>query len=140
MSCLGNNYNPNPARVWSRYQPNCSSNAFDPDNMKYKANVLQYKKNSSNLTKNQRYSQIVTGYWSNRKNSWATQSQTYTNPDNNIPKICENKITCFPCSNSGVPGQTLLCSQSNNTSSLFSSQRRFMSSGGNKFPQGYKFI
>ena len=50
MSCLGNDYNPNPTRVWSRFQNNCS--ATDSDNMKYKANVLQYKQNSSNLTKN----------------------------------------------------------------------------------------
>jgi uncharacterized repeat protein (TIGR02543 family) len=127
-------------KVWSRFQPNCSSNPFDPDNMKYKANVLQYKQNSSNLTKSQRYSQIVNGYWSNRKKTWATQSQTYTNPNNSIPISCENKITCFPSSNSGVPGQTLLCSQNNTITSLFPIQRRVMSSGGNKFPQGYKFI
>jgi hypothetical protein len=46
-----------------------------------KGNVLQYKKNSSQLTKNQRYSQIAKGLWTNRTKTWATQSDTYTNPN-----------------------------------------------------------
>jgi len=48
-----------------------------------KGNVLQYKKNSSNLTKLQRYSQIAKGQWTNRTKTWATQStRGYTNPNN----------------------------------------------------------
>jgi hypothetical protein len=46
-----------------------------------KGNVLQYKKNSSNLTKKQRYAQIAKGQWTNRTKSFATQSQKYTNPN-----------------------------------------------------------
>jgi hypothetical protein len=46
-----------------------------------KGNVLQYKKNSSSLTKNQRYSQIAKGMWTNRTKTWATQSDKYTNPN-----------------------------------------------------------
>jgi hypothetical protein len=46
-----------------------------------KGNVLQYKKNSTQLTKNQRYSQIAKGLWTNRTKTWATQSDTYTNPN-----------------------------------------------------------
>jgi hypothetical protein len=47
----------------------------------YKGNILQYKKNTSNLTKSQRYSQICKGMWTNRTKSYATQTQTYTNPN-----------------------------------------------------------
>jgi hypothetical protein len=46
-----------------------------------KGNVLQYKKNSSNLTKQQRYSQIAKGLWTNRTKTYATQSDVYTNPN-----------------------------------------------------------
>ena len=85
-------YNPNPPRVWSRVQNPCSVIAYkngDSDfaraeyerQMLLKGNILQYKKNSSNLTKKQRYTQIAKGMWTNRTKTWATQSDTYTNPN-----------------------------------------------------------
>jgi len=101
MSCLGPGYNPNPQRAWSRVQNPCSYN-LDPPTAVYipltgqtinlqdyqydkkmllKGNILQYKKNSSNLTKQQRYSQIAKGLWTNRTKSWASQSETSTNPN-----------------------------------------------------------
>ena len=101
MSCLGPGYNPNPPRAWSRVQNQCSYN-LDPPTAVYvpltgqtinltdyprgkqmllKGNILQYKKNSSNLTKQQRYSQIAKGLWTNRTKSWASQTQTSTNPN-----------------------------------------------------------
>ena len=47
-----------------------------------KGNVLQYKINSSNLTKNQRYSKIAQGQWTNRTKTFASQStRGYTNPN-----------------------------------------------------------
>jgi hypothetical protein len=46
-----------------------------------KGNVLQYKANSMNLTKMQRYSKIAKGQWVNRNTTWATQSETYSNPN-----------------------------------------------------------
>lgn len=57
-------YNPNPTRVWSRVQNPCSTFVDSTNNasnyakadferqMLLKGNILQYKKNSSNLTKN----------------------------------------------------------------------------------------
>lgn len=51
------------------------------DFIQYKGNILQYKGNSSRLTKNQKYAQISKGLWSNRTRVFATQSQTYTNPN-----------------------------------------------------------
>jgi hypothetical protein len=95
-------YNPRPPRVWSRVQSQCTftdnssyNSIFLPltgnigtqaeadyqKQMLQKGNVLQYKKNSSNLTKNQRYTQISKGMWTNRTKSYATQTQTYTNPN-----------------------------------------------------------
>ena len=89
-------YNPVPPRVWSRVQNPCSVIAYKNDDpgansdfaradyerqMLLKGNILQYKKNSSNLTKKQRYTQIAKGMWTNRTKTWATQSDTYTNPN-----------------------------------------------------------
>jgi hypothetical protein len=47
----------------------------------YKGNILQYKKNSQDLTKQQRYSKIAKGEWTNRNTTWASQSQTFTEPN-----------------------------------------------------------
>ena len=107
MSCNSNCYLPIPPRAWSRVQNNCSlfdentysenalvpfpySRRLVPASTLYleyamlnKGNVLQYKKNSSNLTKQQRYAQIAKGKWTNRNTTWATQStRGYTNPNN----------------------------------------------------------
>ena len=93
MSCNTNCYLPRPPRAWSRVQNACSLvTDFQGNNastlyleyaMLNKGNVLQYKKNSSNLTKQQRYSQISKGKWTNRNTTWATQStRGYTNPNN----------------------------------------------------------
>lgn len=102
MSCLGPFYNPIPTREWSRVQDQCTYFTGSPpptinvpllgitvpfDVASYykdllrKGNVLQYKKNSSNLTKSQRYSQIAKGMWTNRNTTWATQSDKYSNPN-----------------------------------------------------------
>jgi hypothetical protein len=83
-------YLPQPPRAWSRVQNACSLiNAEIYENkdiekiaMLNKGNVLQYKANSSNLTKSQRYSKIAQGQWTNRNTTWASQStRGYTNPN-----------------------------------------------------------
>ena len=115
-------YNPNPPRVWSRVQNQCTytiagtyQTVYVPLNNKtellavanyqdkilYKGNILQYKKNSSNLTKNQRYSQISKGNWTNRTKTFATQSQTYSNP--NTTGLLRVNYTTFPNPN-GIVG------------------------------------
>jgi hypothetical protein len=110
MSCVnGQCYLPQPPRAWSRVQNICSlvnnTNTSPPNsipmvrvpysnrevpasNLGYelaminKGNVLQYKINSSNLTKNQRYSKIAKGQWTNRTKTYATQNDRgYTNPN-----------------------------------------------------------
>lgn len=93
-----NNYLPLPPRAWSRVDNKCTydnstnTNFNNSDSIYHpaiyyraalinKGNVLQYKKNTTQLTKNQRYSQIAKGLWTNRTKTWATQSATYTNPN-----------------------------------------------------------
>ena len=104
---LGPGYLPNPTRVWSRVQSACSYQPTTVEDMVYipflkktipynqvaeayqiyyKGNILQYKKNSQDLTKQQRYSKIATGMWTNRNTTWASQSQTFTEPNTNSLK------------------------------------------------------
>jgi hypothetical protein len=97
---------PVPPREWSRVQGPCSLFVVNEiDNQDYvtipltgkvvptsqigaelamlnKGNILQYKKNSSNLTKKQKYSQLAQGHRVSRHTTWATQSANgYTNPN-----------------------------------------------------------
>ena len=94
---------PQPSRVWSRVQNTCSTNIasttpnqiFFPLKNKIltiqqvaneiqmieKGNILQYKKNSSNITKQQKYAQIAKGQWLNRNPTLATQGQNMTDPN-----------------------------------------------------------
>jgi hypothetical protein len=97
------NYNPSPTRAWSRVQSLCTytnpisnySSVFIPltnqtvsqaqadyeEKLQYKGNILQYKGNSARLTKSQNYSQLAKGSGPNRTKVYATQSQTYSNPN-----------------------------------------------------------
>lgn len=98
------NYNPEPPRVWSRVQ---SQQTYINENFPFqydvyvplidetipqedadfltkqinKGNILQYKANSARLTKSQKYSQLARGMGPSRKKVFATQSETYTNPN-----------------------------------------------------------
>ena len=104
MSCLGPYYIPIPPREWSRVQNACTYYNDPPSNyvtiplinktvpfssvyrvlaLINKGNVLQFKKNSSQLNKQQIYSKIAKGQWTNRTTTWATQSDRYTNPNTN---------------------------------------------------------
>jgi len=134
MACYGNGncpYLPQPPREWSRVQNSCSvvtdiyiepyvtvplTGEVVPSvdlarkiQQLNKGNVLQYKKNSSNLTQRQRYSLIAKGQWVNRNTTWATQStRGYTNPNNtSLKRIASFNIAINPAN--GVPiGTTLL--------------------------------
>ena len=88
MSCLGKKYLPIPPREWNRFQNICSQ----PDSpnisleeayrlqMIRKGNILQYKTNSAQLTKKEKYWQLV-----NRKYiSWANQTETMSNPNTGL--------------------------------------------------------
>ena len=97
------NYNPIPPRVWSRVQSQCTyivpgstyEEAYIPFTgetvpqgqadyemqMYNKGNILQYKGNSARFTKAQKYSQLARMCGPNRTKVYATQSETYTNPN-----------------------------------------------------------
>ena len=137
MSCLGQNYNPVPPKLWYRYENRCAYELTLPQQqqqqqqqetvaMLYKGNILQYKKNSANITKQQRYSQIARGNWTNRNTTWATQTQSATSPNtkslqrvnytnvaiiNGIPTPTSYPLTCpfplFPIFNS-LPQNTII--------------------------------
>ena len=114
MSCYNNKcYLPDPPRAWSRVQNSCSliTDIIDTFVVPYtneivpayvfqekmamleKGNILQYKANSSNLTKAQRYSKIAKGQWVNRNTTWATQStRGYTNPNSTSLKRTGNFV------------------------------------------------
>jgi len=105
MTNNGIYYNPEPPRVWYRVQNACSTNqnntniqndkVYFPLTQKYmspleaqlqeqmllKGNILQYKKNSVNFTKKQKYSQFSRGCGNSRKKSYASQSITSSNPN-----------------------------------------------------------
>lgn len=119
-----NNYLPIPPRVWSRVQNQCTytvpgstytqvyipltnqtvsqAQADYEDKLIYKGNVLQYKGNSSRLTKSQKYTQLAKGNGPNRKKVFASQSQTYTNP--NITGLQRVNYSTIPFPN-GVVGE-----------------------------------
>lgn len=101
-TCSNNScYLPQPPRDWSRVQNECSTLndgvvetiegvgiTFD---LLRKGNILQYKKNSSQLTQNQRYSKIAKGQWTNTNTTWATQNDKgYTNPNTTLLKRVGN--------------------------------------------------
>lgn len=94
-ACIKDIYKiPNPTRTWYRVQNECTYNTTTPNinyDMINKANVLQYKQNSSNFTKKQIYSLISKNLWINRNHTNATQSETYTNP--NIKQLQRNNYT-----------------------------------------------
>ena len=90
MACFAfNGLPPDPPRVWSRVQGVCSTLPVDTITpveadviaMASKGNILQYKNNSSNITKQQRYSQIAKGQWTNRNTTWGSQTITTTMPN-----------------------------------------------------------
>ena len=92
--------------VWNRDDGNCVdlNGAFLPDGKamtrqdlseKRKATIFQYKKNSAGFSKKQQYSRLARGIGRQKGQSFATQSDTYTNPnthnlvlDNSAVLIC----------------------------------------------------
>lgn len=146
-------YNPNPTRLWSRFnyvcpcppgQPSCSTDFLKLDERR-KAEILKYKANSSNITKKQQYANAASNRWlTSRKRSWATQTDTYTNPNTSALQrvgdvlVCNNNnVSCALTSSSDVPGKIqTLCY--NPTVPLYNYKvTRTYSSGGTKWPQYY---
>jgi hypothetical protein len=132
MSCLGPYYLPVPPRLWSRVENPCAYSNSEviqniPGDYIYlpylsepilksqyyyqlaclrKGNVLQYKKNSSNLTKKQVYGQIAKQMWVNRNTTWASQSDKFSDPNTKSLK----RVNYVNITTTGVPtDQPLTC-------------------------------
>ena len=100
-----NIYRPVPTRAWARVQLDCSYtpaiNTGLSKQMLEKGNVLQYKKNSANLTKSQKYALIARGKWTNRTKTYASQSDICSNPNTNSlareggTSVCIDRSTPF---------------------------------------------
>jgi hypothetical protein len=85
--------------------------------MRRKAEILKYKKNSANISKNKNWSNVIQGKGPYAKRAWANQNDLGSNPNisgldeerNTI--ICNsNGIVCAPTSSSNVPGPIMnLC-------------------------------
>jgi hypothetical protein len=115
MSCFGPNYLISTTNPWYRRESVCTdflagylnenlnangtiyipilkkdvliTQVYNEFQMYKKGNVLQYAHthHTNKLTKNQIYASIVQGKWISKK-SYATQTETYTNPNNNYLK------------------------------------------------------
>lgn len=116
-------YNPIPPRAWSRVENPCVflvpgstyEEAYIPltgqvvsqaqadyeAKQIYKGNILQYKANSARFTKSQRYSQLARMAGPNRTKVFATQSETYTNP--NTTGLLRVGFSTYPFPNQ-IPG------------------------------------
>ena len=118
------NYLPIPPRVWSRVQNQCTyvldssynsvyipltnqtvspTQAIIEDKLIYKGNILQYKGNSAQFTKSQKYSQLARMAGPNRKKVFATQSETYTNPNTTGLQRVNYSTIPFPNTTVGQP-------------------------------------
>lgn len=111
MSCLGPKYNPIPTRAWVRFQNECSepfAPIITPEvmlrlQMNNKGNILQYKKNSSRWTKFQKY-----GYIANRQfTSWASQSETNSDPNIGLLERVNSKYIIAPQSSNIIDNSTI---------------------------------
>ena len=78
-------------RPWSRFEGESRVNVLSTDdlNMRRKAEVLQYKKNSSNLTKSQKYSLAARNLLTKKK-SWASQKRENMENPMNDPILYHN--------------------------------------------------
>lgn len=116
---------PQPPRTWSRVQNKCTfinpnddyttftsfltgktitgPQVLYQEKLLYKGNVLQHKANSANFTKKQKYSKIANGTGPSRTKTFATQSQTYTNPNTTGFLRVNGKEIPFPNNIVGEP-------------------------------------
>jgi len=151
-------------RPWSRAGgnncPNCDSNygyaacgnAAPPYStyaldQRRKVEILKYKGNSAQLSQAQQYSMLSRNVFT-RKKSWATQTQTYTNPNvNNLPEIknaagttvalqCNQpNVICSLTSDSDVPGPVIpLCIDE--SVPLYNYKMQVTPASGGKYPVG----
>ncbi len=92
---------PFPTKTWFRAGGAPCSGTAATRALAKKTEVLQYKGNSAQLTQKQKWAQIAKGKSHNKKQSWASQTQTVTNPNvNNLLQV-RNTLLC------SVPSPTI---------------------------------
>ena len=108
----------NCERPWSVPQPfgMCIPNkvaSSEELDMRRKAEIFKYKNNDANMSKKMLYSQQIRGK-TTKKTSWASQTQTITNPNTveleqkDLTLICRNtEKNCAPSYANDVPGKTI---------------------------------
>ena len=135
---------PDPPRLWSRAMTTCITSVPVNDlHMRRKAEILKYKANSAQLTKKQKWAQLVHGGGPLAKKVWATQNDLGSNPNiENLPLVgnvlqCNGPplVQCSPSTACDVPGQTIqLCDDPNVPLTNYIVQRTYLA-GGTKVPQ-----
>jgi hypothetical protein len=105
MSCLGPKYNPIPPREWTRYKPRCiNNNTIIPELQMYKkANILQYKNNSTQITKKQRYGLLAQRNFT----SWASQTQQNSFPNIQLLQRVNQKYIVAPQSSNIIDSNNI---------------------------------
>jgi len=127
IPCFNIDYNPVPIKVWSRSSTPQFDMSYNDFLMQRKVSALAHRQNAGNLTKNQQFAKIATSAWINNRTVW----------DMDTPKVCPSRISCLPASNSGVPGNTKLCSLQIKPIFKFNISTPSKISGN--FPDGYPF-
>lgn len=120
---------------------NCVST--DALNMRRKAEVLQHKKNKSNISSKTQFAELVRGNGPYRKRSWGTQNIDFTNPNvnklsetNQFTLLCPNKEKlCALTSSSDVPGKIQLLCMDRSVPLTRWIPRRTYGASGNKWPE-----
>ena len=135
---------PQPPRLWSRATLSCASSVPSSVlDMRRKAEILKYKGNSANLTKQQKWSQMAKGNGPLGKKVWANQNDLGSNPNVlNLPQVgntllCNGPplVQCSPSTACDVPGpEVTLCYNPNVMLTNYIVRRTYLA-GGTKFPQ-----
>ena len=134
---------PFPPRLWSRATDECVDFSTDELNMRRKAEVLQHKKNKSNISSKTQFAELVRGNGPYRKRSWGTQNIDFTNPNvnklsetNQFTLLCPNKEKlCALTSSSDVPGKIQLLCMDRSIPLTRWIPRRTYGASGNKWPE-----
>ena len=106
-----------PPPPWVRFTNNCSNLGYTSEQlqMRRKAESLRFQTNlkSRRLTKAEYYAFVAKGL-NNKRKTYATQTDSYTNPNTQnyptsgdgltLPNDCPNQVLTFPSSASDVPG------------------------------------
>ena len=137
---------PNPTRLWNRLIPPVCipPNISTPQQLdeRRKAEIFKYKNNSAGFSKKQQYSRLARGIGRQRGQTFATQSDTYTNsntkvlPLNNTVLECPGVTKNWALTNQNdTPGPVRRITNNPNVSLTRYQLPRTFKAGENKWPQ-----